>query len=99
VSSSPKVDPVVLKLTQSALRNRPTLNREKTPAVMAVPCLRGDATYMDEVFVIQRRKYACARCSDVSKLTPHGWKEHFAQQVQRDRRDLIERLVGSQPYC
>jgi hypothetical protein len=28
-----------------------------------------------------------AKCSDVSKLTPHGWKEHFAQQVQRDRRD------------
>lgn len=37
-----------------------------------------------------------ARCSDVSKLTPHGWKEHFAQQVERDRRDLIERLVGKQ---
>lgn len=37
-----------------------------------------------------------AKCSDVSKLTPHGWKDHFAQQVQRDRRDLIERLIGSQ---
>ena len=36
------------------------------------------------------------RCGDVSKLTPHGWKEHFASQVEHDRRDLIERLVGKQ---
>lgn len=35
-----------------------------------------------------------ATCSDVTKLTPHGWKQHFADQVASDRYDLIERLVG-----
>jgi transposase len=35
-----------------------------------------------------------AACSDVTKLTPHGWKQHFAEQVARDRIDLVERLVG-----
>lgn len=29
-----------------------------------------------------------ATCSDVTKLTPHGWKEHFADEV-RERRDRI----------
>lgn len=32
-------------------------------------------------------------CSDVSKLTPHGWKEHFADQVAAERRGAIERLI------
>ena len=32
-------------------------------------------------------------CSDVSKLTPHGWKQHFAAQVDAERARALERLV------
>jgi len=35
-----------------------------------------------------------AKCSDVTKLTPRGWKVHFAEAVEKDRRDLRDRLVG-----
>ncbi len=30
-----------------------------------------------------------ARESDVRKLTPHGWKEHFAEQVEREHRVVV----------
>jgi hypothetical protein len=33
-------------------------------------------------------------CSDVAKLTPHGWKEHFLPEVERRRRDALERLFA-----
>jgi len=33
-------------------------------------------------------------CSDVAMLTPHGWKEHFAADVQAHRDDLARRIVG-----
>jgi hypothetical protein len=36
-----------------------------------------------------------ARESDVAKLTPHGWREHFADEVERERRDVIARFVGA----
>jgi hypothetical protein len=32
-------------------------------------------------------------CSDVSKLTPHGWKEHFAAQVAAERAAAMTRLL------
>ena len=35
-----------------------------------------------------------ANCNDVTKLTPHGWKQHFAAEVESYRRDLLQRLVG-----
>jgi len=34
------------------------------------------------------------QCSDVTLLTPHGWKEHFAAEVQAHRDDLARRIVG-----
>jgi transposase len=36
-----------------------------------------------------------ARESDVEKLTPHGWRKHFAEEVERERRDVIARFVGA----
>jgi transposase len=32
-------------------------------------------------------------CSDVTKLTPRGWKTHFADQVAAERRGAIERIL------
>jgi len=32
--------------------------------------------------------------SDVKKLTPRGWHEHYAEQVARDRDDAVSRLLG-----
>jgi len=33
-----------------------------------------------------------AKCSDVKKLTPHGWKKHFLPEVERRRHDALRRL-------
>ena len=30
--------------------------------------------------------------SDVAKLTPHGWKQHFAQDVADHHEDILCRL-------
>ncbi len=32
-------------------------------------------------------------CGDVQKLTPHGWKEHFAAQVAAERAQAIARVL------
>jgi transposase len=34
-----------------------------------------------------------ARCSDVGKLTPRGWKEHFAAEVESKRDEFVRRFV------
>jgi hypothetical protein len=36
-----------------------------------------------------------ATCTDVRKLTPHGWREHFAAEVAERRHALLQRLVGA----
>ena len=36
-----------------------------------------------------------ARESDVAKLTPHGWKEHFADDVHAERQAVLARFVGA----
>ncbi len=33
-------------------------------------------------------------CSDVTKLTPHGWKRHFAKDVAAHRDEILARFVG-----
>ncbi len=32
-------------------------------------------------------------CSDVRKLTPHGWKEHFEPEVTARRNEVLDRIV------
>jgi len=36
-----------------------------------------------------------ARETDVTKLTPHGWKQHFAAEVEAERQAAIARFVGA----
>ena len=36
-----------------------------------------------------------ARESDVSKLTPHGWREHCQAEVKRERQAALAHLAGS----
>lgn len=33
-------------------------------------------------------------CSEVAKLTPHGWKEHFQAQVAAQRQAVLDRLLA-----
>ena len=35
------------------------------------------------------------RCSDVTRLTPHGWKQHFQAEVETRRHDALRRLFGT----
>jgi hypothetical protein len=35
------------------------------------------------------------RESDVTKLTPHGWKQHFAAEVEAERQAAMAYIVGS----
>lgn len=34
-------------------------------------------------------------CSDVTRLTPHGWKEHFLPEVEKRRHDALRRLFST----
>jgi len=36
-----------------------------------------------------------ARESDVTKLTPHGWKQHFAADVEAERQAAVAYFVGA----
>jgi len=36
-----------------------------------------------------------ARESDVAKLTPHGWREHFQAEVEEERRAALAYFVGA----
>lgn len=36
-----------------------------------------------------------ARETDVAKLTPHGWKEHFQAEVEQERRAAMGALLGT----
>ena len=36
-----------------------------------------------------------ARESDVEKLTPHGWKQHFAADVEAERQAAVAYFVGT----
>lgn len=35
-----------------------------------------------------------AHCSDVRKLTPHGWKEHFADEVDERRSNALSLITS-----
>jgi hypothetical protein len=34
-------------------------------------------------------------CTDVRKLTPHGWQQHFAAEVTERRHALLLQILGS----
>jgi transposase len=34
-------------------------------------------------------------CTDVRKLTPHGWQEHFAAEVAERRHALLQQILGA----
>lgn len=34
-------------------------------------------------------------CSDVTKLTPHGWKKHFLPEVEERRHEALQKLLGA----
>ena len=33
--------------------------------------------------------------SDVTKLVPHGWKEHYWPLLQKSRDEIVQRLLDS----
>ena len=35
-----------------------------------------------------------ATCSDVTRLTPHAWKQHFLAEVEQRRRDALKKLFA-----
>ena len=34
-------------------------------------------------------------CTDVRKLTPHGWKQHFAAEVTERRHAILQQILGA----
>ena len=34
-------------------------------------------------------------CTDVTMLTPHGWKQHFEAEVTGPRQALIQQIVAT----
>jgi len=33
------------------------------------------------------------KCSDVKKLTPHGWKQHFSEEVDARRLQVLASIL------
>jgi transposase len=48
-------------------------------------------TYLRDVLV------RIQHCREVTKLTPHGWKAYFADEVEARRKDTLARFVGPAP--
>ena len=36
-----------------------------------------------------------ARETNVAKLTPHGWREHFQDEVEAERQEAVAAFVGN----
>lgn len=44
-------------------------------------------TYLRDVLIRTSRE------TDVTKLTPHGWREHYGKQVAREHEAAVARLA------
>ena len=62
--------------------------------VLPLSILRARAIGIDPRTYLRDVLLRIHHCSDVQKLTPHGWKEHFALEVERQRDTILGRFVG-----
>jgi len=66
----------------------------RTAAILASLLQTAKAVGIDPRTYLRDVLTRISECSDVTKLTPHGWKEHFAEEVA-ERRDLALRTIAA----
>jgi transposase len=67
----------------------------ETAVVMLSLVMTAKAAGVDPRTYLRDVLLRIARESDVAKLTPHGWKEHFQAEVEEERRAAMGALLGS----
>jgi len=67
----------------------------KTAAVLMSLLMTARAAGVDPGDYFKDVLLRVSTCSDVRQLTPHGWKEHFAAEVQARRQEILQRLVAT----
>jgi hypothetical protein len=53
------------------------------------------ATGLDPRIYLRDVMLRIARESDVAKLTPHGWREHFQVEVEAERAAALALFAGA----
>lgn len=65
----------------------------ETAKVMLSMVMSAKAIGIDPTAYIKDVLLRITQESDVAKLTPHGWKEHFADEVERERQAVMDRFI------
>lgn len=65
----------------------------KTAAILMSLLMTAKAAGVDPGDYFKDVLLRIGTCSDVRQLTPHGWKEHFAAEVQARRQEILQRLI------
>ncbi len=66
----------------------------KTATVMFSLVMSAKAAGINPQVYLRDVLLRIARETDVTKLTPHGWKEHFAEEVEADRMQAMGAYIG-----
>lgn len=67
----------------------------KTAAIIASLLQSAKAAGIDPRTYFRDVLTRIAHCSDVTKLTPHEWKQHFAQEAEERRRNALRAVTVS----
>jgi transposase len=66
----------------------------ETAAVVLSLVMTAKAAGVDPKVYLRDVLLRIARESDVAKLTPHGWREHFQEEVAAERQAVMAALLG-----
>jgi len=66
----------------------------KTAAVLASLLQSARAVGIDPRTYVRDLMLRIGEETDVKKLTPHGWKKHFAEEVAARRDEILSRILG-----
>jgi hypothetical protein len=69
--------------------------RGETAAVLLSLVMTAKAIGLNPQTYLRDVLLRIGRESDVTKLTPHGWKQHFAAEVEAERQAAMAYIVGS----
>jgi hypothetical protein len=67
----------------------------ETAVVLLSLVMTAKAIGLDPRIYLRDVMLRIARESDVAKLTPHGWREHFQAEVEAERAAALARFAGA----
>ena len=69
----------------------------ETAVVMLSLVMTAKAAGVDPRIYLRDVLLRIARETDVAKLTPHGWREHFQSEVEEEKQAVMAAFLGSPP--